>query len=70
MGELAGSRQSGGITLRYTDFAKDGDLVRLAQREARQLLERDPTLSSKEHAGLRKRIERRYERGVELFRVG
>ena len=70
MGELAGSRQSGGITLRYTDFAKDGDLVRLAQREARQLLERDPTLSSKEHGGLRKRIERRYERGVELFRVG
>ena len=70
MGELAGSRQSGGITLRYTDFAKDGDLVRLAQREARQLLERDSTLSSRDHAGLRKRIERRYERGVELFRVG
>jgi ATP-dependent DNA helicase RecG len=64
MGELAGSRQSGGITLRYTDFSKDGDLVRVAQREARQLLERDSTLSSKEHAGLRKRIERRYERGV------
>jgi ATP-dependent DNA helicase RecG len=70
MGELAGVRQSGGIMLRYTDFEKDGDLVRVAQREARALLARDPTLSTREHAGLRQRIERRYERGVELFRVG
>jgi ATP-dependent DNA helicase RecG len=70
MGELAGARQSGGLTLRYTDLSRDGDLVRSAQQEARALLDRDPTLSSKEHLGLRKRIERRYERGVELFRVG
>jgi ATP-dependent DNA helicase RecG len=70
MGELAGARQSGGLTLRYTDLSRDGDLVRSAQQEARALLDRDPTLSSKEHLGLRQRIERRYERGVELFRVG
>src|SRR5512134_121843 len=70
MGELAGARQSGGLTLRYTDLSRDGDLVRSAQQEARALLDRDPTLSSKEHLGLRRRIERRYERGVELFRVG
>ncbi len=70
MGELVGARQSGGITLRYTDLTRDGDLVRTAQREARALLGRDPTLSGREHVGLRRRIERRYERGVELFRVG
>jgi ATP-dependent DNA helicase RecG len=70
MGELAGARQSGGLTLRYTDLSKDGDLVRMAQAEARALLERDATLSATEHLGLRRRIERRYERGVELFRVG
>ena len=70
MGELAGARQSGGITLRFTDFERDGDLVRVAQREARGLLAGDPTLSSRDHLGLRRRIERRYERGVELFRVG
>lgn len=70
MGELAGARQSGGLALRYTDLERDGDLVRMAQREARALLERDPTLSEKDHAGLRARIERRYERGMELFRVG
>ena len=70
MGELAGARQSGGLTLRYTDLERDGDLVRIAQREARALLERDPALSGGAHGGLRKRIERRYERGVALFRVG
>jgi ATP-dependent DNA helicase RecG len=70
MGELAGARQSGGISLRFTDFQQDGDLVRTAQREARALLAGDPTLSASQHGGLRRRIERRYERGVELFRVG
>jgi ATP-dependent DNA helicase RecG len=69
-GELAGVRQSGGVTLRYTRLEDDADLVRAAQREARALLERDPALRRPEHAGLRRRIERRYERGVELFRVG
>jgi ATP-dependent DNA helicase RecG len=70
MGELAGARQSGGVTLRYTRLDQDGDLVRAAQQQARAMLERDPTLERAEHAGLRRRIERRYERGVELFRVG
>jgi ATP-dependent DNA helicase RecG len=70
MGELAGARQSGGIALRYTDLERDGDLVRIAQTEARALLGRDPTLSRPDHVPLRQRIERRYERGVELFRVG
>jgi hypothetical protein len=34
------------------------------------MLDRDPALRRAEHAGLRRRIERRYERGVELFQVG
>ncbi len=70
MGELAGARQSGGIALRFTDFATDAALIRIARREARRVLDRDPGLELSEHRPLRKRIERRYERGVELFRVG
>ncbi len=70
MGELAGARQSGGIALRYVDFSKDDELIRIARREARALLEKDPALKRQEHGRLRARIERRYERGVELFRVG
>ncbi len=70
MGELAGARQSGGIALRWVDFGKDGDLIRIAQRAARELLERDPSLSHAQHTPIRHRIERRHVRGVELFRVG
>jgi len=70
MGELAGARQSGGVTLRYTRLDQDGDLVRAAQEAARTILGGDPALRRPEHVGLRRRIERRYERGVELFQVG
>jgi ATP-dependent DNA helicase RecG len=70
MGELTGSRQSGGIPLRYTQLDRDQDLVLATRRAARDLIERDPSLSTPKNLGLRQRIERRYERGIELFRVG
>jgi len=70
MGELAGVRQSGGISLRFANLVTDGELVALARRTALAMLERDPTLAAPQHQALRQRIERRYERGIELFRVG
>jgi ATP-dependent DNA helicase RecG len=70
MGELAGVRQSGGISLRFANLVTDGDLISVARRAAVGMLERDPTLASPRHQALRQRIERRYERGIELFRVG
>ena len=70
MGELAGVRQSGGIGLRFANLVTDADLVVAARRIALRMLERDPALASPGHEALRKRIERRYERGMELFRVG
>jgi ATP-dependent DNA helicase RecG len=70
MGELAGARQSGGLLLRHASLATDGDLLIAARRAAFELLARDPGLRRSEHAGIRRRIERRYERGLELFRVG
>ncbi|MBI4499735.1 MAG: ATP-dependent DNA helicase RecG, partial [Gemmatimonadetes bacterium] len=70
MGELTGARQSGGVPLRYTDLDRDRDLVLVARRVARGLIERDPALADARNQGLRQRIERRYERGIELFRVG
>jgi ATP-dependent DNA helicase RecG len=70
MGELAGARQSGGVALRFTDLARDQDLIETAQAIARAAIGQDPALSAPNHQALRKRIERRYERGIELFRVG
>lgn len=70
MGELTGVRQSGGIGLRYANLVTDSDLILAARRGAVRLLEADPTLASPAHEALRRRIERRYQRGIELFRVG
>jgi ATP-dependent DNA helicase RecG len=70
MGELAGKRQAGGFLLRFADLEEDGDLVVAARKAALAMIASDSQLSSKEHAGIRRRVERRYERGIELFRVG
>ncbi len=70
MGELVGTRQAGGFNLRFADLAEDADLVELARREALGLIAEDPVLAKREHHPLRRRIERHYERGMELFRVG
>ncbi len=68
-GELVGARQSGLVGLRYADLARDGDLLDLAHRLAREAIQADPTLQG---AGLRPvvaEIGRRFERGLELFRA-
>jgi ATP-dependent DNA helicase RecG len=70
MGELVGTRQAGGFNLRWADLAEDADLVELARRKALEIIAVDPLLEKPEHQPLRRRIERRYERGMELFRVG
>jgi ATP-dependent DNA helicase RecG len=70
MGELAGARQAGGFSLKFANLERDGDLVVAARKTALHLIAQDANLSRKEHAQLRRRIERRYERGIELFRVG
>jgi ATP-dependent DNA helicase RecG len=70
MGQLAGARQSGGLAVKFTDFSKDEDLIVASRKAALGIIEEDPLLSEKEHVGLRHRLERRYERGMELFRVG
>ena len=70
MGELAGARQSGGVPLRYANFATDLPLLEAARRAAGEIIARDPALARPEHAPYRERIVTRYERGFELFRVG
>ena len=70
MGELAGARQSGGVPLRYANFATDLPLLEAARRAAGEIIARDPALVQPDHAVYRERIVARYERGFELFRVG
>jgi len=70
MGELAGARQSGGMSLRYANLETDLPLLEAARRAAAEMIARDPALERREHAAYRERIVARYERGFELFRVG
>ena len=70
MGELAGARQSGGMSLRYANLETDLPLLETARRAAAEIIARDPALERREHGAYRERIVARYERGFELFRVG
>ena len=70
MGDLFGERQSGVPTFRIADPVRDEALNEAARTAAASLLARDPGLERAEHAGLRKVLGQRYQRSIELFRVG
>ncbi|MFP2933474.1 ATP-dependent DNA helicase RecG, partial [Pyxidicoccus sp. 3LG] len=69
-GEFLGTRQSGLPELAVANLARDGDLLSMAQSEARRILERDPNLKAREHQGLVKALEERWEGRLALARVG
>jgi ATP-dependent DNA helicase RecG len=70
MGNLFGEEQSGEATFRIADPVRDEELNIEARAAAERLLERDPGLTTKENAGIRKVLSARYSRALELFRVG
>ena len=70
MGDLFGERQSGVPTFRVADPIRDEALNATARDMAEDLLGRDPELKRVEHAPLRKILNARYSRALELFRVG
>ena len=70
MGDLFGERQSGVPTFRVADPLRDEELNIQARDAAEQLLAQDPELKKRDHAPLRKVLNARYSRSLELFRVG
>ena len=52
------------------NLARDGDLLSLAQQEARRILAADPKLAAPEHQALVKAREERWEGRLSLARVG
>ena len=56
-GDYLGTRQSGLPTLKVAEIT-DYDTLSLARREARRLLEMDPSLEREEHRSLSKRMEK------------
>jgi ATP-dependent DNA helicase RecG len=70
MGNLFGQEQSGVPTFRIADPVRDEALGVKARAAAELLLDKDPELSAKPNAGIRKVLAMRYARALELFRVG
>jgi ATP-dependent DNA helicase RecG len=70
MGDLFGQRQSGEAMFRIADPVRDEALNLMAREEAERVLEADPDLIADEHAGIRRVLQARYSRALELFRVG
>ncbi|REJ32383.1 MAG: DNA helicase RecG, partial [Bacillota bacterium] len=69
-GEIFGTRQHGLPDLRVADPFRDLELLELARREARRLLEADPRLRRPEHAALRRRLARPYADQLRLVMTG
>ena len=67
MGNLFGEEQSGEATFRVADPVRDEELNIEARVAAERLLERDPDLTTKENAGIRKVLSARYSRALDLF---
>ena len=70
MGNLFGQEQSGAATFRIADPIRDERLNIEAREAAERLLDDDPELKKKEHAGIRGVLSARYSRALQLFRVG
>jgi len=59
-GEILGTRQHGLPEFRAADLLKDGDLLRMAQRDAEELLASDPQQKRNNAAALQKIVQTRF----------
>lgn len=70
MGDLFGQRQHGEATFKIANPFVDVELNALARESALGLLAKDPMLSSKANTPIHQVLRRRFDRAMELFRVG
>ena len=70
-GDLFGSQQHGrdGM-LRFADLLADEDLLRTAQQDAREIVQRDPELTASEHQAIRAHLYARYRHRLAMYGVG
>ena len=69
-GEFFGTRQHGLPELRIADIINDFALLRLARKDAFELVERDPKLQQPEHAALKQEVAQRFKGRMDLIQVG
>jgi ATP-dependent DNA helicase RecG len=69
-GELFGTRQHGLPPLRIADLARDAEVLEESRRDAQALVAADPDLTHPDHARLRRQVQSRYGRALDLADVG
>lgn len=69
-GQFFGTRQHGLPELRLADIINDMDLLRLARKDAFEIVEDDPKLSHPDHGELRAALQDHFAESLELIDVG
>ena len=65
-GDMEGTQQSGiAFNLRISNLAKDGQIVQVARDDAREIIDKDPTLSLPEHRGLGEKLHQLFDRKID-----
>ncbi|MEM1027062.1 MAG: ATP-dependent DNA helicase RecG [Planctomycetota bacterium] len=70
MGDFFGTRQAGAVPLRLATIPDDLDLLKLAGRDANEMIADDPTLADPKHALLRKVLLKQHGETLGLIDVG
>jgi len=69
-GELFGTRQHGLPPLRIADLERDAEVLEESRRDAQALVAADPALAHPDYARLRRLVQARYGRALDLADVG
>ena len=69
-GEMLGTRQHGLPELHVADLIADAELLRLAQRDADEIVRCDPSLTRPEHRVLRRAVVHKYADRVSWLHAG
>jgi ATP-dependent DNA helicase RecG len=69
-GEMLGTRQHGLPELRVADLLGDGELLRMAQRDAGRIARDDPQMRRPEHGVMRSVLAGKYRAALGLLNVG
>ena len=68
-GDLMGTQQSGALDLLIADLGKDGELLKTAREEAKEILEADPELEKSENKAIRLQVESMKKATVNWSRI-
>lgn len=68
-GDLTGTQQSGITDLKLADLSKDAGILTQARDAARELLEKDPQISSPEHAVVYTQIKKQTKQALNWSRI-